>query len=150
MKNTMKKIHSEITINASPETVWNVMLEDDTYRKWTSAFAEGSHYEGSWKQGEKMLFLDPEGTGMVSIIAELRPHEFISLEHIGIIQDGIEDTESEDAKKWAPAFENYTFEEVKGKTKLSIDMDILDEFEEMFTEMWKNALKKLKVLSENV
>ena len=134
----MKKIHSEITINASPETVWNVMLEDDTYRKWTSAFAEGSHYEGSWKQGEKMLFLDPEGTGMVSIIAELRPHEFISLEHIGIIQDGIEDTESEDAKKWAPAFENYTFEEVKGKTKLSIDMDILDEFEEMFTEMWKN------------
>ncbi|MBO6620689.1 MAG: SRPBCC domain-containing protein [Balneola sp.] len=146
----MKKIHSEITINASPETVWNVMLEDDTYRKWTSAFAEGSHYEGSWKQGEKMLFLDPEGTGMVSIIAELRPHEFISLEHIGIIQDGIEDTESEDAKKWAPAFENYTFEEVKGKTKLSIDMDILDEFEEMFTEMWKNALKKLKVLSENV
>lgn len=146
----MKKIHSEITINASPETVWNVMLEDNTYRKWTSAFAEGSHYKGSWKQGEKMLFLDPEGTGMVSIIAELRPHEFISLEHIGIIQDGIEDTGSEDAKKWAPAFENYTFEEVNGKTKLSIDMDILDEFEEMFTEMWKNALKKLKVLSENV
>ncbi|MEP2447198.1 MAG: SRPBCC domain-containing protein [Balneola sp.] len=146
----MKKIHSEITINASPEAVWNVMLEDETYRKWTSAFAEGSYYKGSWKQGEKMLFLDPEGTGMVSVIAELQPHEFISLKHIGIIQDGIEDTESEDAKKWAPAFENYTFEEVNGKTKLSIDMDILDEFEEMFTEMWKNALKKLKVLSENV
>lgn len=146
----MKKIHSEITINASPEAVWNVMLEDETYRKWTSAFAEGSYYKGSWKQGEKMLFLDPEGTGMVSVIAELRPHEFISLKQKGIIQDGIEDTESEDAKKWAPAFENYTFEEVNGKTKLSIDMDILDEFEEMFTEMWKNALKKLKVLSENV
>lgn len=146
----MKKIHSEITINASPETVWNVMLEDDTYRKWTSTFAEGSYYKGSWKQGEKMLFLDPEGTGMVSVIAELRPHEFISLKHKGIIQDGIEDTESEDAKKWAPAFENYTFEEVNGKTKLTIDMDILDEFEEMFTEMWKNALKKLKILSENV
>lgn len=43
----MKKIHSEITINASPEAVWNVMLEDDTYRKWTSAFAEGSYYKGS-------------------------------------------------------------------------------------------------------
>ena len=146
----MKKIHLEITINASPETVWNVMLEDNTYRKWTSAFAEGSYYKGSWKQGEKMLFLDPEGTGMVSVIAELRPHELISLKHKGIIQDGIEDTESEDAKKWAPAFENYTFEEVNGKTKLTIDMDILDEFEEMFTEMWKNALKKLKILSENV
>lgn len=146
----MKKIHLEIIINASPEAVWNVMLEDETYRKWTSAFAEGSYYKGSWKQGEKMLFLDPEGTGMVSVIAELRPHEFISLKQKGIIQDGIEDTESEDAKKWAPAFENYTFEEVNGKTKLSIDMDILDEFEEMFSEMWKNALKKLKVLSENV
>lgn len=146
----MKKIHSEITINASPETVWNVMLEDETYRKWTSAFAEGSYYKGSWKQGEKILFLDPEGTGMVSVIAELQPHEFISLKHKGIIQDGLEDTESEDAKKWAPAFENYTFEENNGKTKLSIDMDILDEFEEMFTEMWKNALKKLKILSENV
>lgn len=144
----MKKIHSEITINAPAQKVWDTMLAGETYRKWTSAFAEGSHYKGSWKQGEKMLFLDPEGTGMVSVVAELRPHEFISLKHIGIIQDGIEDTESEEAKKWAPAFENYTFEEVNGKTKLSIDMDILDEFEEMFTEMWDNALIKLKALAE--
>lgn len=145
----MKKIHSEIKINASPEAVWNVMLDDETYRQWTSAFAEGSHYKGNWKQGEKILFLDPEGAGMISVIAEFQPYEFISLKHLGIINDGIEDTESDDAKKWAPAFENYTFEEFNGKTKLSIDMDILDEFEEMFTEMWKNALLKLKVLSEN-
>lgn len=144
----MKTLHFEKNILAPAEKVWNTMLEDETYRQWTRAFTEGSHYKGSWEEGAKILFLDPDNNGMVSIIAENRTHEFISIKHIGVIKDGEEDTESDEANKWAPAYENYTFEEEDGKTKLSVDMDIEEEYEAMFKEIWPKALEKLKQLAE--
>lgn len=142
------KLHSSIEINAPKEKVWAVMLEDETFRKWTSAFTEGSHYEGSWDEGSKIYFLDPEKKGMVSVIAENRPHEYISIKHIGLVHKGEEDTNSQEAKKWAPAFENYSFSEKEGKTIVFVDMDIEEEHKEMFQEMWPKALDKLKELSE--
>lgn len=144
----MKTLHFKETINAPAEKVWHTMLDDETYRQWTTAFTEGSHYEGSWEEGSKILFLDPKGQGMVAEIAENRPHEFISVRHIGIISDGVEDTESEEAKKWAPAYENYSFEETDGKTTLTVDQDIEEEHEEMFNEMWPKALQRLRMIAE--
>ena len=144
----MKTLHFSTTINASKEKVWNKMLEDETYRQWTRAFSEGSHFEGSWEEGENIRFLDPDGNGMLSVIGENRPHEFISIKHIGIIQNGVEETDSEEAQKWAPAFENYTFTGNHGKTTVSVDMDIDDEHEAIFKEMWPNALENLKELCE--
>ena len=37
----MTRLTFSTTINAPKELVWRTMLEDETYRKWTSAFAEG-------------------------------------------------------------------------------------------------------------
>lgn len=100
-----------------------------------------------------MLFLGPDpktGTegGMISRIKENRKHEFISIEHLGIIVDGEEDMTSDEAKKWAPAFENYTFTEKDGGTELSVDMDVDEGEKEVFEDMWPRALKNLKELSE--
>jgi uncharacterized protein YndB with AHSA1/START domain len=149
----LQKIHFSVGIDAPKEKVWNTMLNDETYRKWTSAFAEGaegSYFEGSWDEGSDIRFMGPEGNGgMISVIAENRPYEFISIKHIGIINDGVVDTDSEEAQKWAPAFENYSFSENNGKTTVSVDMDIEEEYEDMFKEMWPKALKKLKELSED-
>lgn len=149
----MQKLHFSITINAPKEKVWNTMLEDKSYREWTSAFNPGSFFQGDWSKGSKMLFLGPdpetgEEGGMVSRIAENKPYEFISIEHLGIIKNGIEDTTSEEAKKWTPAFENYTFEDVNGTTRLLIDTDSEESYAEMFNEMWPEALQKLKTLAE--
>lgn len=129
------------------------MLGDTTYRKWTKAFSPGSYYNGDWSEGSKILFLgpDPDGkgeSGMVSRIKENRPYEFISIEHIGVIKDGVEDTTSEEIKKWVPAFENYSFAEKNGRTLLSVDMDTDPENAVMFEEMWPKALVDLKELAE--
>lgn len=148
----MEKLHMEMFINAPREKVWNTMFADETYRDWTSAFHPGSHFRGSWEKGEKILFIGPDENGgemgMVSRIAENKKPEFLSIEHIGIYKNGVEDTESEEAKKWAPAYENYTFEEKDGGTLLSLDQDIESSEKKSFGEMWEKAFARLKELSE--
>lgn len=148
----MQTLHFEIKINAPKAKVWDTMLNDATYREWTNVFNPGgSYYKGNWKTGSKMFFLGPGENGiggMVSRIKENRPYEYVSIEHIGVIQDGVEDTTSEEAKKWAHAFENYTFIKKEQATEVRVDIDMLDEYAKMFQKMWPKALAKLKELCE--
>jgi uncharacterized protein YndB with AHSA1/START domain len=145
----MEKMNFKTVINATPEKIWKVLWDDETYRKWTSAFAEGSCAETDWKQGSKVLFTDGKGSGMVSRIAENRPNEYMSFEHLGEVHDGVEDTTSERVQQWAGSHENYTLKKAGDKTELIIDMDIAEEYKDMFSQMWPKALENVKNLSEN-
>lgn len=144
----MEKLNFSIKINAPREKVYRMMLEDESYRKWTEAFYPGSYAETDWKKGSKAKFLSPEGDGMVSRIAENIPNEYVSIEHLGMIVKGVEDTKSEAVKPWAGAMENYTFRDSDGGTEVLVDMDSDEEYSKMFSEMWPKALSKLKEISE--
>jgi hypothetical protein len=148
----MEKAHYEIFINASREKTWDTMLDDATYREWTKVFNADSHYIGDWSQGSKILFIgsgeDGEQGGMVARIKENRKYEFISIEHLGMIKDGIEDTTSEEVRSWTPAFENYTFTEKDGGILLEVDMEISADFKAMFDDLWPQSLEVLKSLVE--
>ena len=148
----MKKLNFSIVINAPKEKVWDTMLEDKTYRQWTEPFAPGSHYVGDWNEGGKIHFLAPgeDGKlgGMVSRIKENRQYEYISIEHLGFVQDGKEDTESDGAMSMSGALENYTIKENDGKTEVLVDMNSNEEYADMFNGMWPKALQKLKELAE--
>lgn len=129
------------------------MLSDATYREWTKPFCPDSSFEGTWEQGSKILFLGSnpetgEKGGMVSRVAESRLYEFVSLEHLGMIKNGVEDMESEEVKKWAGAHENYTFNEKDGGTELLIDMDVNDSERAFMEAAWQKALEVLKELVE--
>lgn len=146
-------IHLTTHINAPREKVWDTMLSDATYRAWTSVFMEGSYYKGSWDEGSKILFLgpSPDGSGeggMVSRIAKNRLYEFVSIEHEGVVKNGVEDTESDAVKAWAGSYENYTFTDKDGGTELAIDMSLPESEKATMEEMWKKALAKLKELAE--
>ncbi len=150
-RTVIAKNQFKITINAPKEKVWNTLWNDTTYRQWTSAFAEGSMAETDWKKGSKVLFLGPGNSGMVSSIAESKPYEFLSFKHLGVVKNGVEDLDSEEARQWAGATENYTLKTVDGKTELTVDMGgtaIPEEFAVMFEGMWPKALDKVKALSE--
>lgn len=148
----MSKLNFSIVIDAPISKAWETMLEDKTYRIWTEEFSPGSHYIGNWNQGSKILFLGPSNdgklAGMVSRIKENKLHKYISIEHLGEVYDGVEDTTSDRVKIWAGALENYTFVNKDGKTELVVDLDINEEFKEMFEGMWPKALQKLKELCE--
>jgi len=150
----MKKQIFTMDINAPKEKVWKIMLEDKTYREWTSAFHEGSYYEGSWEKGCDIRFVamdDGKLSGMASKIVENIPYEYISIEHIGEVKDGVVDTSSENAKQWIGAHENYIFKEQNGVTTLTVELEgaeINQEMGKMFEEMWPNSLQKLKEIVE--
>ncbi|HEU4634202.1 MAG TPA: SRPBCC domain-containing protein [Flavisolibacter sp.] len=138
----------EAMINATPQKVWEILWNDETYRQWTAVFAEGSNAKTDWKTGSKVLFLDGQGNGMVSTIDENRAPEFMSIRHLGVIKNGTEDTTSEEVKKWAGAMENYELSAIDGRTHLKVAMDVAEDYEEYFENKWPLALEKVKALSE--
>jgi hypothetical protein len=75
----------------------------------------------------------------------------MSIKHLGIVKNGVEDTGSDESREWAGALENYTLKPVNGKTELVIDFGIKDIPQEMlgyFMETWPKALSTLKELAE--
>ena len=144
----MKKNRHSIRVSAPRAAVWRVLLEDATYREWTAVFAAGSYYEGDWSEGSTIRFLTPEKDGMVGVIAENREHEFVSIKHLGYVHKGVDDTESDAVKAWAPAYENYTLNEVDSGTELVVEMEITSAEEGYFEGVMPKALKIIKKLAE--
>lgn len=144
----MNKLHFSIFINAPKEKVWNTMLEDATYREWTKPFNETSYYEGDWSEGSKMYFLGIDKDsgnkgGMISRIAKNIPFEYVSIQHLGVLENGVE-------KPWeGEGFENYAFTEKDSGTQVDVELtNIPDEYMEMMHAMWPKSLDVLKSLAE--
>lgn len=148
----LEKLSYTITINADAQKTYNTMLNKGTYEAWTAVFYPGSHFVGSWEKGTKILFLGPgengELGGMVSRIKENIPHKFVSIEHLGMVENGKERTTGIDVEAWAGCHENYTFEESAGKTLVTAALDINADYKDYFNETWPKALSKLKELCE--
>lgn len=88
--------------------------------------------------------------GMSSEIAESIHLEHISIRHLGIIQDGVEDLTSPEALKWAPSYENYYLESADdGSIRFRVEVDMEEEYLEEMGKSWLIALEALKSLCEN-
>jgi uncharacterized protein YndB with AHSA1/START domain len=137
-----------VSIQCPRRVVWETMFDPEGYKAWTAAFCEGSHFSGSWEKGQRIRFLAPNGDGMVAVIAENRRYEHVSIRHLGEIAGGVEDTTSEKVKAWAPAHETYTLAESQGGTVVTVDVDVLPQFEQYMTDTFPKAFALLKELCE--
>jgi hypothetical protein len=151
----MEKIKFNVSINALAKKVYDVMLginNKSTYEQWTALFNPTSTYEGSWNKGSKMLFTGTnekgEKGGMVSEISDNIPNRFISIRHYGLLQANVEITDGPEVEKWANGFENYTFEENNEITKVTVDLDITEDFVDYMNQTYPKALDKLKEICE--
>jgi uncharacterized protein YndB with AHSA1/START domain len=150
----MTNLHYTIDIHAPKQKVWQTMLGPETYKEWTEAFQQGSTYQGTWDKGSKIRFVaeeDGKFSGMFSQIAENIPYEYVSIEHLGEIIDGQEDTTSESSKQWSGSHENYRFTEQDRVTTLDVELigdNVSDEMGKMFDGMWPPALQRLKEICE--
>jgi uncharacterized protein YndB with AHSA1/START domain len=148
----MKKLHKSVLIKAPKENVWDVMLGEKTYPVWTTAFNQNSRFEGNWEEGAQMRFLgsgdDGQTMGMVSTVVKNEPHSCISLQHRGVIENGVENLDEEKVQEWQGAIETYTFTQKDGETLLEVEMDVEEKYEETMNEIWDKGLQKLKEIIE--
>lgn len=144
----MKTIKKTITIRAPKETVWNTMLEDKTYRIWTTLFDEGSYAETDWQLGSKAIFTNGNGSGIIGKITEHKLYEKIVIEYTGLYANSQEDYTCDEAKSIQGSHESYEFSEKDGYTQLDVYADTSSMFSEEFLNIWDLALIKLKLLAE--
>ncbi|MEO7306042.1 MAG: SRPBCC domain-containing protein [Ferruginibacter sp.] len=145
----LKKANFSIDIDAPKEKVWNALWDDENYKSWTSAFAEGSHAVSDWNEGSKILFLDVKGSGMYSTIAKKTPNEEMSFRHIGEVKDGKEQPLDEKTKAWSGGLETYTLKESAGVTTVTVELDAPQDFMDYFTATFPKALQHVKDIAEN-
>lgn len=144
----MPSLNYTITIHAPKTQVYQLMLADKSYREWTTEFAQGSYYQGSWDKGAQINFRSSEGEGggMSARIAENRPAEFVSIEMLSEVRDGAPNT----PRQWHDLFENYTFTEANGITTIQVDISgVPAEWAEYLNATWPKALDKLKAICEH-
>ena len=140
----MELIEFKVMINAVPNKVWSVLWSDISYRQWTSAFAEGSSYEGELEEGNIIKFLDANNNGMYSKIVKKKAAEEMTFLHLGEIYDGVEVPQD-----WGEATESYFLKIKDDLTELTVTVNTSEEFKTFFEEHFPQALQNIKHLSEN-
>lgn len=144
----METLEFTVKIKTTPDKVWKVLWEDETYKKWTSVFCEGSYTVSDWNEGDKIHFMSPNGEGMNSIIEKKIPNEYMAFKHIGEIKDFKEQPLDEETKKWSGAMETYRLIPNGEFTDLVAKVDAGEKFVDYFKDVFPKGLEVVKQLSE--
>jgi uncharacterized protein YndB with AHSA1/START domain len=142
----MITLHYSTTINRPAAVVWQTLWNDATYRKWTTAFMEGSYAESTWEEGAKIVFLTPDKNGMYGIITRKVENKEMSFRHLGEIKNGMEEP-----KDWKDATECYFLAETEEVTLVEVVLTMDEankEYAGYFDEAFPKALSMLKQLCE--
>ena len=137
-----------IDIDAPPERVRDVLLDDATYRQRTAEFMAGSYAETDWQEGSTVRFLDPSGSGLLAHIAASRHPELVDIEYDGLVADGKDDTASDHAREYRGSRETYRLTRTPSGTHLGISVDMAERYYDDMAVAWDRALAKAKALAE--
>ena len=135
----MKQLEFQTEINATPEKVWETLVGDEQYTKWT----KGNRFEGNWEEGSVMKFFDPKNNGMFSEVVTNKPKEELKLKHLGWIYDGVLD-----AQDFGGSDVAYILEPSETGTFLKSKVNSMDEFVDFYNNYFPNIFQKIKEISE--
>lgn len=142
----MKKMQFSIAINATKETVWDTLWQDETFREWASIIDPGTYMVGELKEGNEVQYISAEnGYGVTSLVEKLVAGEFVLLRHNADTQDT---GKRERPKEWTGGEESYSLAEKDNITTLTVAFDVPTKMEEYFQVHYPKALERVKVLAE--
>lgn len=141
----MTKLHYEVTLNNNVEYVFKKLFNKQIFKQWTQVFNPTSDYSGFFGLGEEILFHDADGNGMLTLISKYEVNKIIEFTYIASFNNGhktlFETTEN---------YERYTFSSNEDNTViLDIDLNIPDDYVEMFEAMWPIAINYIQELFNN-
>ncbi|WP_445115216.1 SRPBCC family protein [Acinetobacter sp. WZC-1] len=144
----MKNLNYEIVIEATPQKVWEILWTPESYSTWTQFFTPDSTMQSDWKVNGRTLFLDASGDGMVSTITRLEPFKVVIFKHLGTLQGGVEDLDSEDVKKWSGSLEKYMLDDLQGKTRLRAELQTDEAFQDMMDKGFHQGFELVRQMAE--
>jgi hypothetical protein len=147
-----KKLNFFINIHAPVEVVFQTVIDSTHFNDWTSAFGPSSTFKGNWGKGSKMIFTadmeDGTQVGMISRIKEHIPNQLISIEHVGMLQNGVEIMDGEEVESFKGSIENYSFTTNGQITTMGVNTDVFIEMDSFYNKTWPVALARIKELCE--
>jgi hypothetical protein len=144
-----RTIRKSIEINAEAGKIWQTLVRKESIKIWYEAFGKGIVAKTDWQVGSKALFVDEHQCGIVGKITANKPGEMLSIVYQGIVQDGREDYQSEQANNVKGSVEAYRISCSDGKRLLFVQCDMEESYFGYMSNAWDVALEKIKVLSEN-
>jgi len=143
---SMRTIEKAVDVAAPPERVWDVLLDDATYRQWAAEFMPGSFAQTDWQEGSTARFLDPSGSGMLGHVVVSRRPEVVEIEYDGLVAAGEDDTDSDVARQYRGAKETYRLTRTPEGTHLVVAADMGEEHHDDVSAAWDRALEKVQAL----
>jgi len=145
----MHTIDKSIEIHAPKSKVGFVLTDPKMTAIWCSEFMPGSYMEGEWKEGGTVRYLDGSNQGLRGTVTHYNPESMLRVEYNAEITNGVEYTDSEEAKKWVGTYDEWHLSEENGVTTLRLESKAPKEYYEDFLEMWDITLEKVKELAES-
>ena len=145
----METLNYETTVHAPIQKVWDLLWTPETYAEWTQFFMPGSQFKTDWKIEGKTYFLDDKGNGMVSTIKSLnKPYEVV-FSHLGMINDGVEDTQSKEIKEWSGAEEQYFLRAIdENTTQIKVIVHTDQKYADHMNNSFNKGFEMLKKLAK--
>jgi uncharacterized protein YndB with AHSA1/START domain len=143
----MEPLEFSVDIAAPRERVWEVLWHEETFRDWTSEFADGSAgalLESDWEEGSRFEYFVGDA-GSYGVIETLVPAERVVFRHLGNIEGG-QDRPSNVGDRFV---EEYRLEQAGDVTTLRLSQDAPPpEHRDMYEAAIPRALERLKQLAE--
>ncbi|WOO88248.1 hypothetical protein R2F61_04800 [Mollicutes bacterium LVI A0078] len=141
----MTNLHYKIILNNNVEYVFDKLFAKAEYKEWTRVFNPSSDYDGILGLGEEIFLKDAENNGMLSKVSKYEVNKVIEFSYLASVEDGVK-TEFEDRSN----FERYTFTSLQDEmVMIDVDLNIPDEYLEMFEDMWAQAIVLIQDLFDN-
>lgn len=144
----IRKHTFETIIEAEAEKVWQVLVDDKSFRIWRSVLTDGAFYKGELKAGGKIQFLSPEGNGKSGYVILFDHPRNVLFQFISGVKDFVELEVDNESEKWSGFFENYVLKEREGKTKLMVEIDVMPGQEDLMDTLVPEMLMRIKMIAE--
>ncbi len=139
-----------IEIQASPEKIWEVLWNPKTFSEWRGFFNPNASFQSDWKVGGQTRFLDSANSGLVSTISNLEESRFVTFNHLGILVNGVPETNTRLIKEWSGAPERYLLIPLEDdKIRLQVEVRDFRGMRDKMDDAYPKALELVKKMAEN-
>ncbi len=141
----MANLHYKIILNNNVEYVFDKLFDKAVFEEWTKVFNPDSKMRGTLAKGEEVFFYDADENGMLALVSEYQVNKLIEFTYLADVMNGEKRKYPDNSNH-----ERYTFTNLQDEmVMVDIDLDIPDEYKDMFEDMWTKAIVEIQNIFDN-